>query len=184
MNLEATGIYGGIFTEGDGHIDPSSVTMAFAERAKGLGGTIRQQTEVVGLTPLPNGQWEVLTSTLQGQERTVADFVINAAGLWCASVDLGALKSNEDPVKSVETPRGIDENEPKRWRNWGGHGRWSTIRGSAEVIRWVPWPACACRPWCSNTSAPWAFGNRPQQVLETWTVPCLMPHSRLRMASK
>ena len=35
VNLEDTGIYGGIFTEGDGHIDPSSVTNAFADRAKG-----------------------------------------------------------------------------------------------------------------------------------------------------
>ncbi|CAK9079367.1 unnamed protein product, partial [Durusdinium trenchii] len=47
VNLEDTGIYGGIFTEGDGHIDPSSVTNAFADRAKGLGGTIEQKTEVV-----------------------------------------------------------------------------------------------------------------------------------------
>ena len=36
VNLEETDIYGGIFTEGDGHIDPSSVTNAFADRAKGV----------------------------------------------------------------------------------------------------------------------------------------------------
>ena len=41
MNLEDTGIYGGIFTEGDGHIDPSSVTNAFADRAKG--GSMMQE---------------------------------------------------------------------------------------------------------------------------------------------
>jgi len=84
VNLEDTGIYGGLMTEGDGHIDPSSVTNAFASRAKELGGCIEQQTQVVGLELLPNKKWEVITRTSKGEEkRTVADFVVNAAGLWC-----------------------------------------------------------------------------------------------------
>eukprot|EP00931_Biecheleriopsis_adriatica_P056226 TRINITY_DN33309_c0_g1_i1.p1 TRINITY_DN33309_c0_g1~~TRINITY_DN33309_c0_g1_i1.p1 ORF type:complete len:882 (-),score=165.44 TRINITY_DN33309_c0_g1_i1:45-2690(-) len=84
VNLEGNGIYCGLLTEGDGHIDPSSVTNAFADRAKGLGGTIETQTEVVGLSLLPDKRWEVITRTSKGEEkRTVADFVVNAAGLWC-----------------------------------------------------------------------------------------------------
>ncbi|CAK0815444.1 unnamed protein product, partial [Prorocentrum cordatum] len=84
VQLDGTGIYGGLLTTGDGHIDPTSVTNAFADRAKALGGVIEQQTEVVGLNLLPDKRWEVITRTSQGEEnRTVADFVVNAGGLWC-----------------------------------------------------------------------------------------------------
>ncbi|CAE8642933.1 unnamed protein product [Polarella glacialis] len=84
MNIQDDDIYGGIYTAGDGHIDPSSVTNAFANRAKDLGGIIEQQTEVVAMTLLPDKRWEVITRTSKGEEkRTVADFVVNAAGLWC-----------------------------------------------------------------------------------------------------
>lgn len=122
VNLEDTGIYGGIFTEGDGHIDPSSVTNAFADRAKGLGGSIEQKTEVVGLKLLPSRQWEVITRTAKGEEkRTVADFVINAAGLWCDKV--GAMAGVRVPSVVLQHQYCITEAIPevKEYHDKHGH---------------------------------------------------------------
>lgn len=122
VNLEDTGIYGGILTEGDGHIDPSSVTNAFADRAKGLGGVIKQQTEVVGLSLMPNKQWEVITRTAQGEEdRTVADFVINAAGLWCDV--LGRMAGVRTPSVVLQHQYCITESIPevKEYHEKHGH---------------------------------------------------------------
>ncbi|CAJ1365585.1 unnamed protein product [Effrenium voratum] len=103
------GIYGGIYTTGDGHIDPSSVTNAFAERARALGGVIEQKTEVVGLTLLPSKQWEVITRSGGEEKRTVADFVLNCAGLWCDKV--GAMAGVRIPSVVLQHQcalRGID----------------------------------------------------------------------------
>eukprot|EP00913_Durusdinium_trenchii_P027742 g26015.t1 len=82
----------------------TSVTNAFADRAKGLGGTIEQKTEVVGLKLLPSRQWEVLTRSARGEEkRTVADFVINAAGLWCDKVGaMAGVRALSIPALGVE----------------------------------------------------------------------------------
>lgn len=122
VNLDDTGIYAGILTEGDGHIDPSSVTNAFADRAKGLGGVIEQKTEVVALNLLPSKQWEVITRTASGEEkRTVADFVINAAGLWCDKV--GAMAGVRVPSVVLQHQYCITEAIPevKEYHDKHGH---------------------------------------------------------------
>lgn len=96
VQIDPEDIYCGLLTEGDGHIDPTSVTNAFAKRAREMGAVIKQKTEVVGLKLLPNKQWEVLTRTADGvEERTVADFVVNCGGLWCDVV--GAMAGVHTP---------------------------------------------------------------------------------------
>jgi len=86
-NFDDSEIYGGILTEHDGHIDPTSVTNAFAKRARDLGGVIEQHTEVVDLDLLPSKRWVVTTRTSAGDEKcTEVDFVINCGGLWCDRV--------------------------------------------------------------------------------------------------
>ncbi|CAJ1457283.1 unnamed protein product [Effrenium voratum] len=115
------GIYGGIYTTGDGHIDPSSVTNAFAERARALGGVIEQKTEVVGLTLLPSKQWEVITRSGGEEKRTVADFVLNCAGLWCDKV--GAMAGVRIPSVVLQHQYCITEPIPevKEYHEKHGH---------------------------------------------------------------
>ena len=75
---------GALYTEGDGHIDPSSVTQKYAEDAKKNGGQVARFTEVTSLKQLDSGHWEAILTQRDGSEHKVkADFVINAAGLWC-----------------------------------------------------------------------------------------------------
>jgi len=86
-----TNIYAGLMTFGDGHIDPTSVTNVFAEKAKEAGGRLHRFAEVVRLNLLPDRRWEVVVQDKSpdggGDETTViADFVINAGGLWCDRV--------------------------------------------------------------------------------------------------
>ncbi|MEP6969022.1 MAG: FAD-dependent oxidoreductase [Betaproteobacteria bacterium] len=65
-----------------GHVDPSSVTNAFATLARQGGATIHRHTRVIATHALPNGGWDVVTS-----EGTIqADVVVNAAGLWAREV--------------------------------------------------------------------------------------------------
>jgi len=86
-DVENTDLYCGLMTFDDGHIDPSSVTNRFADEAKQAGARIHRFTEVVATNLRPDGKWEVLTRDQDGNEsRTVADFVVNAAGLWCDTV--------------------------------------------------------------------------------------------------
>jgi dimethylglycine dehydrogenase len=86
VQFEDSDIACGLYTTGDGHIDPTSLTNAFADRAKALGGKIRARTEVVGLNRLPGKRWEVITRSGEEEQRVEADFVINAGGLWCDRV--------------------------------------------------------------------------------------------------
>mmetsp|Transcript_21425 Transcript_21425/g.63941 ORF Transcript_21425/g.63941 Transcript_21425/m.63941 type:complete len:854 (-) Transcript_21425:35-2596(-) len=80
------GIIGALYTEGDGHIDPSSVTQTFASKAKALGGRIFEHTEVVGLHCMLDGTWEVRMQR-QGKEHVVrARSVVNCAGLWAQRI--------------------------------------------------------------------------------------------------
>merc|ERR1719456_2004262 len=59
----------------DGHIDPSSVTNAFAAKAKALGGKIQLRSRVQ----------DAASGELQ-ESVVIADFVVNCAGLWCDTV--------------------------------------------------------------------------------------------------
>ena len=49
-----TDVIGGIWTEGEGHVDPSGVTMAFANGARAAGAQISRRNRVVEVNSLPN----------------------------------------------------------------------------------------------------------------------------------
>jgi dimethylglycine dehydrogenase len=80
--LNMDGVVGAAWTPDDGHIDPSSVTNAFASGARDGGATIHCRTAVTGLTPLPDGEWRIATD--RGELR--AGLVVNAAGWWAREV--------------------------------------------------------------------------------------------------
>jgi dimethylglycine dehydrogenase len=65
----------------DGHVDPTSLTMALAERARAAGASIRPRTLVVGLAQAGDG-WRVETD-----RGTIAcEVVVDAAGMWARQV--------------------------------------------------------------------------------------------------
>lgn len=76
------GILGGLWTSGDGHIDPYSLTMAFAKGARMYGATIAMPVAVQELTQRSDGGWDVDTSS----GKLEAKRVINAAGFWAEQI--------------------------------------------------------------------------------------------------
>jgi dimethylglycine dehydrogenase len=84
--VNTEGIIAALYTEGDGHIDPSSVTQTFASKAKSLGGKVYENTEVIGLKLLPDNTWEVMMQN-GGESHVVrARRVVNCAGLWAERI--------------------------------------------------------------------------------------------------
>jgi dimethylglycine dehydrogenase len=67
-----------LYDPNDGHVDPSSVTNAYAKAARNKGAEIYRNTPVVELKPTASGGWQVVTP----QGTIEADVVINCAGLW------------------------------------------------------------------------------------------------------
>lgn len=85
--VNTEGLVAALYTEGDGHIDPSSVTQTFASKAKALGGKIYEHTEAVDLRCMPDGSWEVTVRPAGGEPHVVhARRVINCAGLWAQRI--------------------------------------------------------------------------------------------------
>ncbi|KAI3362104.1 hypothetical protein L3Q82_012430 [Scortum barcoo] len=54
-------VLAGLYTPGDGHIDPYSLTMALAAGARMYGAQIYNPAPVNGLTPTADGKWDVQT---------------------------------------------------------------------------------------------------------------------------
>lgn len=67
----------GLYTPGDGHIDPYSLTMALAAGARMYGAQIYNPAPVNGLRPTADGKWDV--DTPHGTIR--ANRIVNSAGL-------------------------------------------------------------------------------------------------------
>lgn len=70
-------VLAGLYTPGDGHIDPYSLTMALAAGARMYGAQIYNPAPVTTLKPTADGKWEV--GTPHGTIR--ANRVVNATGL-------------------------------------------------------------------------------------------------------
>lgn len=70
-------VLSGLYTPGDGHIDPYSLTMALAAGARMYGAQIYNPAPVTALRPTADGKWDV--GTPHGTIR--ANRVVNATGL-------------------------------------------------------------------------------------------------------
>ncbi|CAG0913095.1 unnamed protein product [Notodromas monacha] len=83
-------IHGGLFTAGDGHIDPYSLTMALAAGARRHGARLLIQTGAVSFShnAQPHGSWEVKTCSAEEPLKVSfrAKNVVNAAGFWARQV--------------------------------------------------------------------------------------------------
>jgi dimethylglycine dehydrogenase len=88
-------VIAGIWTEGEGHVDPSGVTMAFANGARAAGATISRRNRVLEVNQLPNGEWSVVTE----KGTVTCEHVVDAAG--CYGDQVAALSGFMVPQANV-----------------------------------------------------------------------------------
>lgn len=76
------GVIGALYTPDDGHVDPASVTAAFAAGAKERGATVKRNTLVTDTVQLDHGNWRVETAS----GSYTCDVLVNAAGTYARQV--------------------------------------------------------------------------------------------------
>ncbi len=80
--MEMDGVIGAAFIADDGHVDPYSLTQAFAKGIRANGGRIFEGAMVTGLTRMGDRITHVVTD----KGTIEAEIVVNAAGLWARQV--------------------------------------------------------------------------------------------------
>jgi len=90
-----TDVKAAIWTEGEGHVDPSGVTMAFANGARAMGSTVVRHNRVVEVNQLPNGEWSVVTE----QGTITCEHVVDAGG--CYADQVAALSGFRVPQANI-----------------------------------------------------------------------------------
>lgn len=105
--VDVTGIYGGLYDENEGHLDPYGATHAYAGAAKKRGAEIILRNRVIELRPRPDGSWTVVTE----HGTLTADHVVNAGGLWAKQV--GLMAGVDLPVTPMEHHYLLTENIPE-----------------------------------------------------------------------
>ncbi len=89
------GVLGAIWTEGEGHVDPSGVTMAFANHARAAGAEISRRNRVLEVNPAPDDEWEVVTE----KGTIICEHVVDAAG--CYALQVGEMSGFAVPQANV-----------------------------------------------------------------------------------
>ena len=94
FNYLTTQITGGLYTKEDGHVDPYSLTQAYAVGARLHGAEVFLNSPVTALKQRSDGGWDVQTD----QGTINAKMVVNCAGKWIRVflLDLGELLSREN----------------------------------------------------------------------------------------
>ncbi|XP_033634961.1 dimethylglycine dehydrogenase, mitochondrial-like [Asterias rubens] len=94
--LNMDGILGGILNPDDGHIDPYSLTQAYAIGARKYGADLYMPASTQSLKPREDGGWDVET-----EHGTIhAKVVVNAAGFW--ATDVGRMVGLELPMVAIQ----------------------------------------------------------------------------------
>jgi dimethylglycine dehydrogenase len=104
--LETAGLLGGLWDPGDGDIDPSQATQAFAGGARALGATILRGCPVTAMARRGEG-WRLVTP--QGEIQ--AEIVINTAGYRAGEV--AALVGQRLPLVSLQHQYLVTEGLPE-----------------------------------------------------------------------
>ena len=105
--VKPDGIFGGMYSERTGNLDPSAMVHAYAKAARKRGASIIEKNRVTELNPKPDGSWDVVTE----QGTVNAEHVINAAGLWAKQV--GRMAGLELPVSPLEHMYLVTESIPE-----------------------------------------------------------------------
>ena len=105
--ISTEGIIGGMWSDREGHIDPSAVVHAYARAAKMRGADILEHTKVESLCQRADGLWEVITD----KGLITAEHVVNAGGLWAKQV--GRMAGIDLPVTPMEHHYLVTETIPE-----------------------------------------------------------------------
>lgn len=105
--LEEQYFVGALFDPVEGHLDPSSVTNAYAICARQAGAEIYRHTWVNDLRQRADGTWDVITD--KGEIH--AEHIVNAGGLWAREV--GRMVGLELPVLGMEHMYLVTEDLPE-----------------------------------------------------------------------
>jgi 4-methylaminobutanoate oxidase (formaldehyde-forming) len=94
--LDTKGVEGAAWIEGDGYVDPASLTMAYAAGARAGGVTILQGVRVTDL----QRRGRRVTTVVTDQGSIAAEYVINATGMW--GREIAAMVDTRVPACAVE----------------------------------------------------------------------------------
>ena len=94
--LEPEGVVGAAWIEGDGYVDPASLTSAYATGARQGGATLIQGVRVTAIRT----QRRRITTVVTDAGEIDAECVINATGMWGG--EIAAMAGTRVPVGAVE----------------------------------------------------------------------------------
>jgi sarcosine dehydrogenase len=100
--LSLDGVKGAAWIAGDGYVDPSAVTLAYARRARALGVQIREGVTVTGLT-MSGRDWAVTTD----KGKVSCATLVIASGVWAHA--MGVMLGQSYPVAALEHQYAITE---------------------------------------------------------------------------
>ena len=159
--IDPSKFVGAMRTYGDGHLDPSGVTQAYAKSARKLGAQIERFTKVEELVQNSDGSWRVITN----KGEIEAEHVVNAGGLWAREV--GRMVGLELPVLAMEHMYLLTEDMPevKEWNEKTGEEVLHAVDFDGELYLRQEGGGMlmgtyekACKPW-SPLTTPWDFGH-------------------------
>ncbi|MEM7428502.1 MAG: FAD-dependent oxidoreductase [Pseudomonadota bacterium] len=104
---EVSDLIGGIYTPGDGHVDPSGTCHAMAKGARLLGAEIIRHNRVTDIRQLPSGNWLVLNEG----EPIVAEHVVNAGGYHARQI--GAFSGLDLPIVPMQHHYAVTDDVPE-----------------------------------------------------------------------
>ncbi len=81
-HYDTTDVLGAIWTEGEGHVDPSGATMAFLAGARAAGAVVSRHNRVLSIEQTTTGTWNVHTE----KGSIEAEHVVDCAGCYADQV--------------------------------------------------------------------------------------------------
>ena len=155
--VNTEGVIGALYDPLDGHLDPSGTTHAYAKAARLQGAEIYLRNRVIELKPRADGSWDVVTE----QGTIVAEYVVNAAGLWAREV--GEMAGVVLPAHPMEHQYLVTDDIPQVYEHETelphvidpGGENYLRQEGRGLVIGFYEQ---ACDPWAVDGTA-WDFGH-------------------------
>ncbi|MGB3829035.1 MAG: FAD-dependent oxidoreductase [Ornithinimicrobium sp.] len=147
---------GAMFDPGEGNVDPTGVTRAYARCAQLAGAEVIQHTRVEAIRQLPDGSWELDC----GEAGTITcEHFVNAGGLWAREV--GRMCGLELPVLAMEHHYLVTEAVPEltgalfHAMDFGGE---VYLRTEGDGLLLGTYESDGV-PWSPRTT-PWDFGHQ------------------------
>ncbi len=155
--VNTEGIIGALYDPLDGHLDPSGTTHAYAKAARLQGAEIYLRNRVIELKPRSDGSWDVVSE----QGTIVAEYVVNAAGLWAREV--GEMAGVVLPAHPMEHQYLVTDDIPQVYEHETelphvidpGGENYLRQEGRGLVIGFYEQ---ACDPWAVDGTS-WDFGH-------------------------